>query len=531
MRNSMSVPRRPILIFAAALAYAGLPFTLFTPGSGYAAASAVLGAAGVQAGESPQRRPADWEHGFVSAVQAVEKSVVTITSSQAPQEEPVPPAAREAPRPLPRELPPPFDDSLRGFFEDGFLRRFLFDRPSRSGAGEQVLGSGVIVDDRGHILTNNHVVAGAGELAVWLADDRRLPAKVVGTDPGADLAVLKLEGKDLKNLRPARLGDSDALKVGQWVGAVGKPVAADEVTLTAGIVSAKGRAASAAAVEYEDLIQTDAAIGPAQSGGPLVSLGGEVVGITTAVRSRAAGNPAFGLAIPSNKAKQVLDQLVAGNRTAHGWLGIGVQEVDEGLAGSFGFDRSGGRGILVSDVAPDGPAAKAGLKNGDIIVRVDGKEAGDVRTFRNQVAGLKPGTKIAVEVWRGGKARNLDVQIGEAPAGAAPATADPGKSEGKQQRKPDAFGLSLADPTPQLRRRAGVGDDAAGAFITAVAPRSLAAALDLRPGDLILEVQDKAVRDAAEARAQIAKLDPAHGMRLRVRRGDVTRYVFLKLSS
>jgi serine protease Do len=221
-------------------------------------------------------------------------------------------------------------------------------------------------------------------------------------------------------------------------------------------------------------------------------------------------------------AKDVMTRLINEGKVVRGYLGAYIQELTPGLAKSFGYDKQDG--ILVGEVAPGGPAAKAGVKSGDILLSIDGKDAGrDVRAFRNRVAWLKPGDKTTLEVWRDGKRQKLELTIGEAPAKSPGVASSGGGARGLSE-----WGLSLADPTPQLRRRTGLPDDAAGAVVMEVAPGSLAAKADLRPGDVIVDVQGQAVKSAEEARAELTRQDPVKGVRLRVQRGEMSRFVFLK---
>jgi len=477
-----------------------------------------------------KREPGDLEHAFELAAQAVQPSVVSITSVRRVAAGQAPPGLRGVPM-------VPFGDGFRGFFDgEPFERFFFFDNvppgaPGKPGGGESFtqegLGSGVLVDEQGHVLTNNHVVREADELTVRLTDGRTLPAKLVGADPRTDLAVIKVE--QTSGLRPARLADSDGVKVGQWVMAVGSPLGLDQ-TVTAGIVSYKGRA-NLGIADFEDFIQTDAAINQGNSGGPLVNLRGEVVGINTAILSRSGGNQGIGLAIPSNMAKDVMGRLISDGKVVRGWLGVSIQELDEGLAASFGYNagkQGQPGGVLVGEVVPDGPAKRAGVRTGDIITSMDGKPAGDVRAFRNRVAQLKPGTRVPFEVWRGGKTHKLEVEIGEAPQ-QQPALAG-GGSAGQGGLAP--FGLTLDDAPVQSRRQPSpYAEAAAGAVVVAVTPGSPAQRAGIEPGDLVIDVHGTAVRTADEARQAAAKLDAKNGLRLRVQRGDSTRFVFLKPAS
>ena len=300
---------------------------------------------------------------------------------------------------------PEIPEEFRKFFDDGTLDKF-FDRGVPQGSRQQQgMGTGVIVSADGYVLTNNHVVRGADEVEVILSTNRKLPAKIVGTDKATDVAVLKVAAT---GLAPAQLGSSENMEVGDWVLAIGSPFGLDQ-TVTAGIVSAKGRA-NVGITDYEDFIQTDAAINPGNSGGPLVNLQGQVIGLNTAIASRSGGSTGVGFAIPSDMVRRVMESILDIGRVDRGWLGVGIQERDEALAQSVGLKSS--RGALVGGVFPDGPAAKAGLKSGDVVLRVAGQEVRDANHLRHLVAGIAPKTKVRLDVFREKKTIQLEVTIG-----------------------------------------------------------------------------------------------------------------------
>ena len=306
----------------------------------------------------------------------------------------------------------PFASPFNGPFGDDFFRRFFGTPPQGHGHGTmpkremRAQGSGFIISPDGLIMTNNHVVGGADKVTVRLHDGREFTAKVVGTDPPTDVAVIKIDANDLP---VAQLGDSDKLEVGDWVLAIGNPFGLSH-TLTAGIVSAKGRSGIGLA-DYENFIQTDAAINPGNSGGPLVNLDGQVVGINTAIFSRSGGYMGIGFAIPINMAKQIRDQLVENGTVTRGQLGVYIQDLTDDLAQSFGLKDS--KGILISKVIEDSPAAKAGLKQGDIVLKADGKPVGKVNEFRNGIAMTAPGTVVRLDILRNGKPEQIKVTIGK----------------------------------------------------------------------------------------------------------------------
>jgi serine protease Do len=393
---------------------------------------------------------------------------------------------------------------------------FFRGNPQQRGGGgkqkRQGMGSGVIVSRDGLVLTNNHVVADADELTVVLNDDRELAAELVGADPKSDIAVIRIKDKAAAaKLTPVQLGDSAKLEVGEWVMAIGSPFGLKQ-TVSAGIVSAIGRG-NVGIVDYEDFVQTDAAINPGNSGGPLVNLDGRVVGINTAIASRTGGNNGVGFAIPVNMARAVMDQLVDHGGVTRGYIGVFIGNLDEELARSFGFQ--GKAGVLVQDVAPDGPGAKAGLAAGDIVMERDGKAVTDVSAFRNGIAASRPGTKVNLAVWRGGKRVNLGVTLGELPDDDKSVARKPGKAPSNGSESESRIGLRLDDISPAQRERFSLGDTK-GALIVGVAPSSAAEDAGLRPGDVITQIGNDAVSNAADAQRIVQKADKKAPLRLRI---------------
>lgn len=436
----------------------------------------------------PSPQTEDLGHAFARAAEAIRPAVVSVTAVHR----------------LSGPSGPP------GFFGSPFERGPDGELEARG------LGSGVVLDSDGHILTNNHVVAQADEIRVRFPDEREHLATVVGVDPKSDLAVVKIEADDLT---PATMGDSSQLHVGQWVLAVGSPFGLEQ-TVSAGIVSAVGRG-SMGIVDYADFIQTDAAINPGNSGGPLIDLQGRVVGINTAIATRSGGSQGIGFAIPANMAEQIADQLIEQGRVVRGYMGVMIGPLDEDLAQSF--DYAGEDGVLVQDVLPGGPADKAGLRSGDIVVARGGKPVEDATTFRNEIAALAPGQSITLEVWRAGELREVTIELEELPDETA--GAGPGSGAG-----PGRIGMSLSDPTPQLRQELGIATRE-GAVVVQIAPGSTAARAGLRPGDVIVGIGDEDIEDAAQAQRILDGADLEKGVRLRVRRGDVSAYVMLRESS
>ena len=397
-------------------------------------------------------------------------------------------------------------------FGEDLLRRFFGNELPREMPPQQGMGSGVVVSGDGYILTNNHVVAGADEVTVTLENGRDLSAKVVGTDPMSDLAVVQV---DEQGLTPAKLGDSDDLRVGEWVVAAGNPFGLRD-TITAGIVSAKGRS-NVRITEYEDFIQTDAAINPGNSGGPLVDLHGRVVGINTAIASRNGGNNGVGFAIPINMAKSIMKSLIHNGKVVRGWLGVAIQPLDEGLAKSFGYEST--EGALIGDVLADGPAEQAGLKSGDIVIRYDGTKIKDMQQLRNLAAATEPGTKVAIEVLRDGKPKTFDVKVAQRGA----ETASAGNAE-----VPDELGLEVSNLTREEAQSLGLSTDTHGVVVTRVDPNGLAYLAGIEPGNVILDVQGEPVANVAQFREQLAKHDLKSGVRLLVQAGEARRFVLLQ---
>ena len=422
---------------------------------------------------------------------------------------------------------PDMDDFFRRFFgeesPEGRLPRQLPQRPNAPSTPRKReffsrgLGSGVIVEaSKGLILTNHHVVAGADEVEVVLADGRKLGTEWVRSDPKTDLAVLKVKPDKLTS---APLGDSDAMDVGDVVLAIGSPEGLPQ-TVTMGIISAKGRNTSDPNA-YQSFLQTDAAINHGNSGGPLVNLHGEVIGINAAIVSRTGVNEGIGLAIPSSMAKHIMTELVEKGKVVRGYLGVVIQNATEGLAKSFNLP--GTDGALVSQVSPDSPAAKAGLKSGDFIVAIDGKPAKNVNTVRNAVAMIKPGATVPVDVIRGGKKTTLPVTIQEQPKDMGVAgEGEEGTPEAAEPQSLKRFGLEVTTLTDELAQRYGFKSGTRGALVTSVAPASDAAKEGLAEGMVIVQAQDKAVATADDLKSALNAPDAANGVRLKVmdRRGS-----------
>ncbi len=396
----------------------------------------------------------------------------------------------------------PFDDPFfRRFFGDELFRRFEAPKDRR----ERSLGSGVIADSSGHIITNNHVVAKADEIRVLLSDKRELKAMVVGTDPKTDIAVIKVDAKDLPILPWA---DSDKLQVGEYVLAIGNPFGLNQ-TVTMGIVSAVGRA-NVGIAEYEDFIQTDAAINPGNSGGALVNARGELIGINTAIFSQNGGYMGIGFAVPSNMVRSVMEQLVKGGKVVRGYLGVSIQELTQDLAKQFGTADI--KGVLVSDVLADSPAKRAKLERGDVIIEFDGHAVENPTQFRNLVAATPIGRKVRIKLLRDGKSRELDVTIAEQPKTIA--QSDSAGDDGEGASPAGAFaGLDMRELTAELARRFNLPRGEKGGVIVArIADGSPAGEAGLQVGDVITEVNRKptaSLRDFLKVAAGLGSKEPA----------------------
>ncbi len=404
------------------------------------------------------------------------------------------------------QTPMPFgpNDPSRDFFE-----RFFRDQIPKD-FRQQSLGTGVVIDKEGFILTNNHVVEMADEIKVKLADEKEFIAKIIGRDQKTDLALIKIDSD--KPFIPLPLGDSDSLEVGEWVLAIGNPFGLGN-TVTAGIVSAKYRQIGQSS--YDNYIQTDASINLGNSGGPLLNTTGEVVGINTAIFSQSGGNIGIGFAIPINMAKDLLPQLKKG-KVVRGWLGVMIQKITPELKQKL--DLKDEKGALVADVTPGGPAEKAGIQRGDVIVTFNGKEIKEMSELPYVVASTPVGKSVAVEVLRKGKKKSFEVKITE--------LKDEKEAPVVTEAKPK-LGMTVEDLTPELAKNLGISE-AKGVVVVQVEDGSSAAEAGLRAGDVILEVDQSPVKEVKDFGRKIESYKAGDTVLILAKRRGAT--VFLTLT-
>jgi serine protease Do len=391
-------------------------------------------------------------------------------------------------------------------FED-FFNRFFEQMPQRS-YKQKSLGSGFIISDDGYILTNNHVVAGADEIKVKLADGREFKGEVKGTDEKLDLALVKIVGKD--HFPVALLGDSDAIKVGEWVMAIGNPFGLEQ-TVTAGIISATGRVIGSG--PYDDYLQTDASINPGNSGGPLFNVRGEVVGINTAI---VAGGQGIGFAIPVNMAKGIITQLKETGKVTRGWIGVAIQTVTPDLAQSFGLANE--KGALVSEVVKDGPADKAGVKGGDIILEFDGTTIHEMTALPRMVAATPVGKKVGMKILRDGREMQLTVTVDRLKE----------KEEAAAAQVPDKLGMSVSELNGELAAHMGTAETK-GVVVVDVKPDSIAEEAGIAKGDVVKEINDMKISTVGDYEKAVAARKKGGVLRLLLKRGDSSLFVALKI--
>lgn len=396
-----------------------------------------------------------------------------------------------------------------------FFRRFL-DKLPRESFKSRSLGSGVIIDSAGYILTNNHVIADADDIQVRLPDEREFIAKVVGKDRKTDLALIRIQGAG--KLPVAIMGDSDKAEVGSWVVAIGNPFGLD-ATVTAGIISAKGRIIGNG--PYDNFLQTDAAINPGNSGGPLFNLAGEVIGINTAIFSRSGGNMGIGFAIPVNMAKTVLEQLKSHGHVTRGWLGVRIQAVTQDLAKALGLNKR--HGALVASVEANSPAQLAGVNAGDVIVRFDGHEVNSMNELPAIVAGTPVGKEVQMEVIRSGTPEKLTVVIAEMEDKSTNSVVS-GKGE------TSSFGATVRSLTTELRQQLELDEEIKGVVVTHVKTGSSAANAGLQVKDVITEINRQSVDGVNGFRKVMQEIKPGETVLILLLRGHDPLYLAVQLS-
>jgi len=412
------------------------------------------------------------------------------------------------------------DGNDQGYFIDPreeFLRRFFGPRgmpqAPRRKSRQLGQGSGFLISKDGYILTNSHIVGDADKITVTLHDGRELRAKRIGSDVRSEVAVIKIEGDGYACLE---MGDSDALEIGNWVLAVGNPFGFAE-TVTAGIVSAKGRS-NIGIADYENFIQTDAAINPGNSGGPLLNIEGKVIGINTAILSRTGDYIGISFAIPINMVRKIKDQLVKTGKVTRGYLGVYIQKVTPALAESFGLGDA--LGILVSDVTKDSAAENAGIRQGDIILKLNGKDVESVGAFRNEVASNPPGTRLKLTFVRKGQEKEVILKTRELP--------DRSGAVSQKPQVTEELGMTVRDLTDELAAQAGVEGEE-GVLVTSVEPGGVAWRAGIRGGILIVSVNRKPVAFVREFESALAEADKNKAILMRIRGQEISRYVTLRL--
>jgi len=383
-------------------------------------------------------------------------------------------------------------DPFQDFFGLGPQREFK----------QRSLGSGFLLDTDGYIVTNNHVVEGADQIKVRLYNEEEYDAEIIGRDPKTDIALIKIDAP-AKDLKPLKLGDSDTIPVGSWVVAIGSPFGLEQ-TVTAGIVSAKGRIIGSG--PYDDFIQTDASINPGNSGGPLLDLKGQVVGINTAIVASGQG---IGFAIPINMADGIIDQLKDSGEVSRGWLGVGIQNLTPELAEYYGIEEQ--EGVLVTQTYEGDPADKAGIKEGDVIIEVEGNRISSSRELSRTVAEAGVGNKLSLTLLREGREKKVKVKLAKRP--------DTEPTIARGEARSDDLGLKVREIDPEIAERLGLDEDTKGVVVTGVNPDSKAAEADIRQGDVLIEINRKPVTSLEDYKSQLRKIDAGNTVQMLLRRG------------
>ena len=408
----------------------------------------------------------------------------------------------------------PFEQFFGG---DDFFNHF-FNQPSPHGGDlkQMGLGSGVIVDKDGIILTNNHVVKNADDIKVRLMDGREFKAEVKGTDAQTDLAVITIDAKDLK---PIKFGDSDVARVGDWVLAIGSPLQPElEHTVTAGIISAKGRSGVGLS-QYEDFIQTDAAINPGNSGGAMVNLHGQLIGINAAIATQNGGFMGIGFAIPVNLAHKVMTDILEKGKVERGWLGVYIQTITPEIAKAFKLERA--KGVIISKVQKDSPAEKSGLKDEDVVLRFNGKEVSNSTELSTWIAGSSPDAKIVLTILRDGKTKDIEVKLGEL-------TPDKQNiAEGTNQF--DKIGVEVSNITKDLAQKYNIPDGMKGVVITSVNPRGIAAANGLKEGDVVVKLNRSVIESVEQFSSVMKDVDAGDTVLFYIQRGNANLFIAFQM--
>jgi len=436
--------------------------------------------------------------GFADLADEVKGAVVNISTTQVVEGNPLLPFLGPG---------SPFGD----FFGPNLPKEFFGNKP-HGNMKTHALGSGFVISEEGLILTNNHVVEKATEIKIKLLTGKEYDAKLVGRDPKTDLALIKVQ-PDNDFPKPVLLGNSDALRVGDWVMAVGNPFGLGH-TVTTGIISAKSRILGAG--PYDDFLQTDAAINPGNSGGPLFNMQGQVIGINAAIIAQGQG---IGFAIPINMAKELLPQLKTG-KVIRGWLGVMIQDITPELAQSFGLKSA--EGVLVSEVVKGSPAEKAGLLRGDVIIRFDGNEIKSSHKLSQLASAAAPNTRAKIDLLRNGEEKNISLEVGTMPEGEQKSVSPEEQSD---------WGMNVQEFTPQLAQQLGLEPGTAGVLISAVDDGSPADAAGLRPGDLITEINRKAVKNLNDYQQALQKVKKGDNLLLLVKRAAGSFYTVLTPSA
>ncbi|MEB2400105.1 Do family serine endopeptidase [Parapusillimonas granuli] len=464
-----------------------------------------LTSAGMTVNAQPSATPTLAVPDFTQVVEQTEGSVVNIRTTESV------PVRRSPMGPGPSD---PYE-MFRWFFGPDFMppgmpgprQRNAPTPPEQERTVPRGVGSGFIISSDGYILTNNHVVAKSNGIFVTLTSGKEYKAKVIGTDPRTDVALIKI---DAQGLTPLPIGDSTKLKKGQWVLAIGSPFGLDS-TVTAGIVSAINRDTG----DYLPFIQTDVAVNPGNSGGPLINLAGQVVGVNSQIISQSGGFMGISLAIPIDEAMRVVDQLKAHGKVTRGRIGVQIGSVSEDVAKAIGLESA--KGAMVSNVEPNGPAAQAGVRSGDVITRFDGKQISQMSDLPRIVGGTKPGSRVPMDVWRKGKTITLQVKVGEMPSADE---AGAGQGEQPKAEAADALGLKVIEVSDTVREKL---DIKGGVQVAQV--EEPAAAAGLAPGDIIITINDVDITSPAQYAKVVAGLSPSRAAALLVIRGDQSQWV------